>query len=244
MGARAMGMAYASSCSKDEWAIFNNPGGLAEIKNSVAAFSYNAYPSFKTFNRMAATISIPLKLGVTGLGVFRYGDNIYNEEVVSAGFSNRFGLASLGVKVNYIQYSAEGFGTKGVVTVSFGGIATLTEKLMVGAYITNINQPKISPTESAPSRLAAGFGYKPSEKILVCTEVEKDLAKKATWKTGMEYQFNNKFFIRTGFSISPDAAFAGFGFRPKKIAVDYALQYNFIIGLNHQATVAFKLKSK
>jgi hypothetical protein len=239
-----MGMGYASSCSGDEWSLFNNPAGLSDIKNSIAAFSYNAYPSFKTFNRMAATFSMPVKIGAAGIGMFRYGDNIYHEEIVSAGYSNRFGLASLGVKANYIQYSAEGFGTRGVLTVSFGGIASLTERLMIGAYITNINKPKITETETVPSRLTAGIGFKPSDKILVCTELEKDLAKKVIWKTGLEYQYNQKFFIRTGFSINPDAAFAGFGFKPGKLAVDYALQYNLNTGMNHQATVAFKFLKK
>jgi hypothetical protein len=243
MGARAMGMAYASSCSRDEWALLNNPAGLATVKNTTTSFTYNSYPSFKSFNTMAATLSVPIGIGVTGIGMFRYGDNVYNEQVLSAGFSNKLGIASLGAKVNYVQYTAEGYGTKGVVTVSFGGIASLTDKLLIGAYITNINRPRISGDQTVPAKVTAGLGYKASDNVFLCSELEKDLDQRTTWKTGIEYQFQQRFFLRTGFNVNPDAAFAGFGFR-KKIYIDYAAHYSFATGLNHQATVGFKLGKK
>jgi hypothetical protein len=79
MGSRAMAMGYASTCNQDEWALLNNPAGLSAVKNVTTAFTYNSYPAFKPFNRMAATFTAPLKFGVTGMSVFRYGDNLYNE---------------------------------------------------------------------------------------------------------------------------------------------------------------------
>jgi hypothetical protein len=80
--------------------------------------------------------------GVTSVGAFRFGDDLYNEQMVSLGFGNKFGIASLGVKANYIQYQADGFGTYGAVSIDFGGLAELTDQLSIGAYITNLNQAK------------------------------------------------------------------------------------------------------
>jgi hypothetical protein len=247
MGARSMGMAYASSCLHDEWAMLNNPAGLSVLKNVTSAFSYNAYPSFKTFNRMTATLSVPVKVGVAGVSVFRFGDNLYNEQIVSAGFANKFGLASLGLQVNYIQYEAQGFGNTGVVTVNMGGIATLTPQLMIGAHVTNVNQPKITSTddrEYVPTILSAGIAVKPSEKLLLCSEIEKDLRRKTKFKGGVEYTPFKKFSIRTGVDLNPDAGFIGFGIRPRRLVIDYALEYNLLIGINHQATVSYKFTNK
>jgi hypothetical protein len=243
MGARAQALGYTTSCVKDEWALFNNIGGLSDVKNTTTSFSYHAYPLFKTFNRMAAVICIPTKIGVIGTGVFSFGDKTYNEQVLSAGFSNQFGIASLGVKVNYIQYQAEGFGSTGVFTVSMGGIATLTPQLMVGAHITNINQPKITMDdqgETVPTKLNAGLAFKPSDKVFISGEIEKDISRDAILKVGVEYQFHKKFIMRTGLNLHPDAGFVGFGFKPKRFSLDYAMGYHVVLGVNHQATISFK----
>lgn len=246
MGARSMAMANASSCLSDEWSIFNNIGGLSEVSELRAAFSLDMHPRIQAFNRKAFIFALPVKAGVAGIGAFRFGDDIYNEQIFSAGFSNQFGIASLGIKGNYIQYQAEGFGSRGVFTVSFGGIAKLTPNFSVGAYITNINQPSISidKEEILPTLVTMGISINPSENFFLTSEIEKDLEREIIFKSALEYRFHKKFFFRTGFNLQPDAAFVGFGFKPRKIAVDYSTRYNPVLGFSHQATVAFQLKKK
>jgi hypothetical protein len=107
MGARAASVGYSSSTLTDEWSIFNNVAGLAKVTTIVAAFSYDVQPTFKPFNKAAATFSYPINIGVAGLGLFRFGDNLYNEQLLTLGYSSTFGLASLGVRLNYIQYSIQ-----------------------------------------------------------------------------------------------------------------------------------------
>ena len=240
-GARANGLGFASSCLEDEWSIFNNIAGLAKVDQVSAAFTYDAQPSFKPFNKAAAIFAMPLKFGVAGVGIFHFGDKLYNEQILTAGFSNTFGLASLGMKVNYVQYYAEGFGRKGVISISFGGIAKLAENLSLGAHIVNLNQPTISTSgnEKLPTVLVAGIGFKLSSKAYLTTEIEKDFDYTATWKTGFEYQLNKKFTFRTGFNVNPHAGFFGLGFRPRKFKLDYAYQHDFTFGTRHQATVGY-----
>lgn len=246
MGARSGGMGYASSCLEDEWSIFNNVGGLAHVSQITAAFSYDAQPAFKNFNKIAAVFSVPVKVGVGGVGIYRFGDNLYNEQILSGSFASTFGLASIGASVNYIQYNTEGFGRKDAVSVSAGGIARITPIISVGAYITNINQPKISrdDEERLPTLLTLGLSFKTTDKINIATEIRKDLDYDATWKVGMEYKVHTKFIFRTGFNINPNAGFAGFGFKSKKFSLDYAYAHYLDIDGRHQATVGYQFKSK
>lgn len=244
MGARAQGLGYASSCLKDEWAIFNNAGGLADIDHTTAAFTYASYPGFKPFNRMAAIVAVPSTYGVAGLGVFRFGDDLYNEQILTAAFSNTFGIASLGAKLNYIQYNAEGFGRRGVASFSFGGITRLTSRFSIGAHITNIFQPEISEGERLPTLLAVGIGFTPSDKLLLTSEIEKDIEFPFTWKAGLEYKVYKKFTFRTGFNIRPQAAFFGFGFTPSLFQLDYAYSHSMNMGAQHQASVSYRFKKK
>jgi len=246
MGAPAAGCAYASSCTRDEWALFNNVAGLADVKNTTAAFTYNAVPSFKLFNRMAAAVTLPVRFGVAGFGVYRLGNNLYNEQLLTAGFSNTLGLASLGIRINYVQYSAAGFGTKGAFSLNFGGIATLTPALSLGAHIINLNQPMLSKAdqERLPTIVCAGICLKVSAQTRITTEVEKDLDYPLLWKTGLEYRFQKKVFFRTGFALHPNAGFFGLGFKPKTLSIDYAFQYTGSRGAHHEATVGYGFNKK
>ncbi|HEX6226148.1 MAG TPA: hypothetical protein VFZ52_17135 [Chryseolinea sp.] len=241
IGGRAAGLAYSSSCLRDEWAIFNNIGGLGKVERAAVALTYDAQPSFKAFNRMSAVIALPTKVGVAGAGLFRFGDQLFSEQILALGFANTFGLASLGLKVSYIQYKAKGFGTKGIFALSFGGIANLTEKLSVGAHIINLNQPTLSAAdgEKLPTILVIGGAVNLSPQTLVTTELEKNLGYTLKWKTGVEYQPYKKIMLRTGFQLNPATAFFGFGFRPKKLSLDYSFQHNFLLGSRHQATLGY-----
>lgn len=245
MGARSQGLGFASASLTDEWSVFNNIGGLAKVNHITAACTYEARPGIAAFNTMAAVAALPISYGVTGIGIFRFGDDLYNEQLVTVGFSNTVGLASLGIRANYIQYHAEGFGNKGVFSLCFGGIATLSEMFSIGAYITNINQPALSEDdERLPTILTAGIAFTPTDKLLITAEIEKDLEYTPTWKAGLEYAFYKKFWFRTGLNLEPNAGFIGLGFKPEKFRIDYAFMQSFEQGSRHQATVAYRLKGK
>jgi hypothetical protein len=244
IGARPNGIGYASSTLFDTWGIFNNMAGTAKLENPIAACAYDLHPSLPGANRMAAVFALPLQVGVIGAGAYRFGDDLYNEHVLTAGFSNRFGLAALGAQLNYIQYRTEGFGSKGVWSINFGGIAEITPHLSVGAYVININQPSISKEDKLPTKLVAGIGFKPTEKVFLAAEIEKDLDYDPIWKMGLEYKFHPKFYGRTGYNINPNIAYFGLGFKAKKLVLDYALQHSNAFNLSHQASVAYQFASK
>lgn len=220
--------------------------GLAKTEGVSAGFSYHALPSAPFFNRMAAVFALPVKPGVAGIGLFRFGDDLYNEHVLSAGFANTFGLASLGVRLNYLQYRVHGLGTATALTVSFGGIATITPELLFGAHILNINQPIIdeSTEERAPTKLHASIAFMPSKKLIAAAEIEKDLRYRAIIKAGVEYEAFKKIIFRSGVNLHPQAAFFGLGFRPRKLTLDYAVQINEPFGLAHQASVTYQFKKR
>lgn len=242
IGARAAALGNSSSLLTDEWSLLNNIGGLAKVKDTNAAFSFEAKPALPGSSRMGATFSTPLKIGAVGVGVFKFGDKFYSEQILTTGFSNQFGIASLGLKLNYIQYRAEGFGTKSALSISVGGIAEITPQVSVGAYIQNLNQPKLINGERVPTRLAVGLSFKPTEQLLLITEVEKDIAYYPIVKAGMEYCVHKKIFARTGFNLNPEAAFFGIGFKGWRLKFDYAIQYNNSLNFAQQASACYRIE--
>jgi hypothetical protein len=244
IGAPAQGIGYATSCIGDEWSIFNNVAGMAKIKNPIAACTYLSIPSFKSFNRMAAVINIPFHLLTAGAAVYRFGDALYNEQILTLAAANKFGLASLGAKAEYIQYNIQGYGTKGFVSFSAGGIAELTPTLSVGAYIQHINQPQLSSyeNEKLPTWMNLGISFKPVTTVVITSEIQKALDFSPTYKAGLAYEVHKKIIIRTGFNIRPDKAFFGLGFRLKQFLFDYAFAFSQNTGSQHQASVGYKIK--
>lgn len=245
MGSRAAGLGYASAVLSDEWSLFNNAGGLGKAKQTSAAFAYEIKPALTGANRMAASALAHLKPGTLGIGVFKFGDDLYSEQMASVGFGNQIGNTSLGAKINYVQYRAEGFGTSKTVSVDFGGITTLTPQIQIGAYITNLTQSKLSgaSSERLPTRMVAGVGFKPSESVFLATEIEKDLAYAVMWRSGLEYVVYKKVFFRTGFNLNPSAFYFGLGAHKKNLKVDYSLRFSQLLGTAHQASLVFSWAS-
>lgn len=241
VGARAAGMGYTSSVLVDETALFNNVGALAENKKPASFFTYEARPALPGADRTSMGISLPTKFGVGAIGFFRFGDDLYSEQIASAGFGNKFGITSLGVKVNYIQYRAEGFGTKNAVSINFGGLAQITPQISVGAYIVNLNQSRISPDENLPTKLVTGIGFKPVDNFFIATELEKDLDYHVTWRTGAEYIIHKKVFARTGFNLNPSSTHFGLGTKTSRLKIDYAITFS-ALGTAHQASAIYQFQ--
>lgn len=244
MGARSAGMGYASVSMHDESSLFNNVGALAGTEQTSSFFAYEVSPALPGAHRAAAGIIVPSRGGVFGLGLFRFGDDLYHEQMIRLAYSNKLGIASLGVSLQYVQYTAESYGRKGAFSVDFGGRAQLTPELSVGAFIVNVSQSGLSPEEPLPVKLVAGIGFNPDERFMVITEVEKDLVYPATWKTGVEYVIHKKIFVRTGFNLNPNAAFFGLGAKTDRLKADYSIALNTFLGGAHQVSASYTLGHK
>lgn len=241
MSARAAGMGNASATLSDGSGVFNNPGGL-NFEIPVAFFAYEITPQLPGANRTSAAISLPFKVGVAAAGIFRFGDDLYSEQIVTAGFGSKVGITSLGLKANYVQYQAPGYQTQNAMSISFGGITAITKEISIGAYITNLNQARIADTELLTTKLIAGISIRPNESFLASTEIEKDLVYGATWRAGAEYSVNKKIFFRSGFSANPNAGFFGMGMKVKRMTCDFAMKLSQVPGNSFQASATYKLK--
>ena len=246
LGARANGLGNASVTIGDTWSMFHNIGGLAQVEDATAVFTYqNKYgiPEFKTFGGAFAK---PILNGVAGVGVFRFGGDLYNEQKINVGFSNQFGLTSLGLNVNYLQYNIEGVGSRGMVMLDFGGLATTTEEIVFGAQVTNISQAQLSSFsgEKVPTVITAVLSYRPAKGLILNTEIEKDLDFDAYFKFGLEYELIEKIKIRTGLTTEPFESAFGVGFYPSSFDVDYAFRNNPNLGDIHELSITYRFDKR
>ncbi|MBX2943708.1 MAG: hypothetical protein KF860_15330 [Cyclobacteriaceae bacterium] len=241
MGGRSAALGNATSTISDNWSLFNNMAGISKAESTTASFAYAISPALPGANRMAASITLPASIGVFGTGVFKFGDELYSEQIISAGYANQLGLAALGIKVNYVQYKAEGLGTRSALSIHFGGIAELSPKVLVGAYIMNLNQPKISldTDEKLPVKLVTGVQFHPEESLILLLEIEKDIHYEPSLKGGVEFGIHKKVKARTGFNLNPNSIHGGIGYQSTRLIIDYALQYNPVIKTSYQLSTSY-----
>lgn len=246
LGARAGGVANTSVTLADAWSLFNNVGALTGIEQSTIMATYQNRYRIAAFNTFGAGYVKPMLNGVAGISVFRFGDDLFNEQKLGLSFSNKFGVVSLGATINYLQINMEGLGTKGILIGDFGGLATITDQLVFGAHISNINQAQLSSFtgEKIPTIMRAGLSYRPIKGLMLNTEVEKNLDFDALFKIGLEYKIMDMITVRTGIITEPFESAYGIGFTPGKIIVDYAYRSNPDIGDIHELSVSYKIKSK
>lgn len=241
MGARSAAIGGASVTIGDEWSLFNNIGGLANFEEKSIFTSFKNKYGISEFTSLALGGTYPMLGGTAGLGMFRFGDDLYNEQRVNLGFSNQLGIVSLGLNISYYQLNIEGAGSRKAMMIDFGGRAQLTEQLYFGAHVSNLNQAKLSTVtdERIPTVMKTGLSYRPSQDLMLNAEVEKVVDEDATFKLGLEYEIIENLRLRTGFRTKPFESTFGLGFYPGKFKADYSYNNNPDLGGIHEISLGY-----
>ncbi|WP_162555749.1 PorV/PorQ family protein [Reichenbachiella versicolor] len=244
MGARSAAIANSNSTLGDEWALFNNIGGLAHSQTTNLFATYRNPYGLTELSSIAAGISHPALKGVLGLGVYRYGGDELNEHRIHLGYSNKLGPISLGINIGYFQLRIDEGGSTNSFMVDFGGQAQLSNHLFFGAQISNINQSKLSDVteEKVPTYMKTGISYRPSRFLMLNLDVEKSIDSDLRIKTGIEYMIIEMIYLRTGLTTEPFNSCFGLGFKSKKIGVDYAYSIHTDLGGIHQISFSYLIQ--
>ncbi|WP_200976158.1 hypothetical protein [Echinicola sp. 20G] len=240
-GARSVGLANAHTTLDDAWSVFNNIGALGMLQKSSVFCSYDHRLGLNELTTLAAGGVVPTPIGNLGISLSHYGGQLFNQQVLGAGFSNKFGIGSFGIKASYFQTNIEGYGRSASPVFELGGLVELGPKVFWGAHIYNFTRAKISNNteDYLPTIVKSGISYRPNEKLLVNVEAEKDILLDPLMKIGLEYNFTNRFWARCGIRTNPSNLHFGIGFHPKNISLDYAVAQNSQLGLTHHFSMNY-----
>lgn len=247
---RAAGIGNAAVTLNDQWAIFNNIGGLAWIEKTSAFTSFDNRFGMTGFNTVTAGIVVPTKFGMAGgLTISQFGGEAYRETNFSVGISHKMSNVSIGLRANYFQLAIEGLGTRRMLAFEFGGVMKLTQTLWLGAHVYNFNQARVADfqDERLPVLMKAGISYRPTEKVMLNLETEKDINFPQTIKAGLEYKVIPTFVLRTGISTKPFISSYGFSFSFYAFEFLYSLNTHPQLQPSHHIALAYqfrKLKKK
>ncbi|MDA0194728.1 MAG: hypothetical protein O2887_01470 [Bacteroidetes bacterium] len=242
-GAESMAIGNAAITTDNAWSIFNNPAGLYSTEQPAILFTHQRKYGIGALSTSGAAFLYPFKTGALGIGVSRFGDELYNEQKLNLVFGNKVGMVALGGSLNYYQLNIEGYGNRGIAYFDFGGIVNFSEQFVFGAFISNINQGRISKVENGrvPTIMRSGISYRPVDVFRINIEIEKDLDFPEVFKAGIDYKFYKQFSMRMGFKSNPFIGSLGLGMNSKKIGSSYAFAHDPVLGMIHELSVEYKL---
>ena len=240
-GPRALGTGQSGLMHTDIWAIHNNVGALGWLKKAGAGVSFENRYALSALNQISFAVAIPNeRWGVAAIGASRFGSEIYNQTRAQLGWAKAFGIASVGLEAQMYQVGAQDFASRQFFILNFGGLAQLTPKLHFAGSVSNITQTKASDyqNEKIPTIVRAGLSFIPNKKVKLMSEVQKDLDQKALVKIGLEYEFIEHFWLRTGFTSQTMQVCGGVGAQWRNLVFDFAfarhpqLGWTNAIGIN------------
>lgn len=239
-------MADVSVTDMNPCCIFNNIGGLAGNTSRMSVFfTYQNYVSLPGLHKVTAGFHGSIGPIHLGAGLFRFGEEIFNEQMLIVGAGHKIRHTSLGISLQYHQFHMEQYGNIGTVSISFGGITKINDNLLLGAFIFNASQASLSENtgEKIPTVMNLGLSYTMKTGFRFCIESEKEIDYPVSIRSGLEYNYRKKFFIRSGIKIQPFASCYGIGFHSRRFIIDYGLQNNRQLGISQQVSLVFFIKS-
>lgn len=205
-GARNESLARATIAVSDSWALFYNPAGLVYGNTELVAGYQTKYTPLG-INDGVFGFTFPIKNTALGIGASYFGDNLLSKSKLIATVAHSIGKTSLGIKTTYNQLRIDKIGSKGIIYIDIGGKISISDQFDIGMVITNINQAKFDTLSlSSPNTsVQVGINFHPHEKLLLLTQIEKNISNPALIRIGLEYLISNYVAVRTGIIPSPAA---------------------------------------
>jgi len=238
-GARNTGIGNTSSTLTDGWSVFNNIGSLGMMEESSFVLGYQNRYNIHELQSLAGGVTFAQDWATIGIGIFRFGGDLFNEQKVKLAIGHQLDMISLGVGLNLIQYSTEGFETISKVALEFGGTFKLSRQITIAAHLYNFQK-----SEYVPTVMKAGFSYQPINSLMINIETEKDLDLKEIVRVGIEYQILSPLYLRTGLQTNPIRSSYGIGYILKSFNFDYAFVDNVDLSAIHEVSITYQLRNK
>ena len=245
IGARSAGMANASVCLTDIWAVHHNQAALVGLEQAGVSAYYENRFLVSNLNLQGATAVLPTpKAGVFGLTYSRFGNTLYNQSRYGLVYGKKlWKFLSVGVQLSYLNtHIAENYGDRHSFIAEIGLLSQVTPKLRVGFHAFNLTRTKLADAydERVPMNFRLGLQYDFSAKVRVAIEAEKDLELPPVFKGGIEYQPVKIFLIRIGVGSQPFHADFGLGLKLKNFHFDIAGSIHPVLGFSPKASLAYR----
>ncbi len=241
-GASGLAMGNIRTVSNDINSIFGNQAGLAHLEDlNFTAFGENRF-FLADVNQFSAGVGLPTSAGNFGLALQYFGFEGYNEQKIGVAYARKLAQRfSIGAQVDYLNLRIPDYGNQGAITFEIGFQAQINEQLTLGTHIFSPIAIEWTTADVVPTIFAIGASYRPTPKLVLLAEVEKDFEYPLDVKFGLEYQVIEVLSLRLGVNTYPFQNSFGIGLRMKQLRIDVASVYHRVLGVTTGFSVSYAL---
>lgn len=235
LSARSNGVSNASVAFTGINSIFNNQAGLADLENAGILLSGQQTFVNPNSDNLGVGFAIPTFSGTFGIDIHHFINDDLNQVILGFAYARKL-MPNLSAGIQFEMRSSQ-FAPydrlrlflserKELFTVEIGLQYKLLERLLIGVHVSNPARIEMREDEFLPRVIRAGATYFIAEKILIHTELEKDLELPLVFKSGLEWELANEFWLWTGFQYKPITFNVGAGYKFKNgLRIDLACFY-------------------
>ena len=245
-GAGQAGMGHTGVAATDLFGGSANQAGLAFLELSAIGISTQRSFFVEGIDRHLATAALVTNSGTFGIQARYFGYPAYNEQIIGVAYGRKLtDHFSIGVQFDYLGLKISEYGTASAFTFEAGLLYELNSEVRVGAHIYNPIQVTIGELENpVPSIFALGLNYRPSEKVVIALEGEKDFNNPLNIKGGIEYRLADWIGLRLGTTTQPVLITSGVGFQLDNLHIDIATSIHSYLGLTPMASLHYEFGKK
>ncbi len=242
MGGRAVAMAKAGTAlPSDNWAVFHNPALIDVEERHFGLFAIRYY-GLRELEDHAAVITFPgsfsfrgdeMSFGVAA-GIHSYGFKLFRETQIRGGWSIRRKRLRFGMVMNYVHLQISGYGSTGLPAVDTGLAVELIRGFRVGYRVANLflGGSGYGEIDRYPAEMAIGLSWNGMPRLLMTSELVKDVLYPVSFRTAMEWEGVAGIFFRGGWTTAPLTWSTGAGFQLSRVTANIAVQKHPVLGLS------------
>ncbi|MBI2268880.1 MAG: hypothetical protein HYU69_00825 [Bacteroidetes bacterium] len=244
VGARSGALGNTSVIYSDVWSAFNNQAGLAFVKDISAGVNYENRFLISELSLRSVAAVLPFKGTTTfGISASSLGYHLYSENKYGLAIAKSFGeKISAGVQIDYLKAQiAEGYSSKGIMTIEMGMLFKPIKDLIIGAHVFNPVRSRLNDynDERVATIMKIGASYLFSEKVLLAVEVNKRTDEQPQFRTGLEYFILKNLYLRAGIGTNPSSISFGAGLSLKQVKIDLSSSYHQVLGYTPQIAIVY-----
>ncbi len=246
-GARAAALGHAFAGVDGEfWSLYHNPAGIAHVSDLAAGVYFEQRFLLSELNFGSAGLVVPIfDKQAVGLQINSFGFSAYQENRIALSYGiAAFENFSVGARINYNLFSIEDLGDANAFFVDVGLMTRITPELTLGISATNVNRVRIKTQtlqEDLPTRVTAGLAYRPTQKVMLVADIQKEVDQEVSFRGGVEYSVLPSVIARVGVGNEPLTWAAGFGILFGPMAMDVSLAHTERLGYTPTLSLSYDL---
>lgn len=240
----ALGQAFVG-VRGEFWGLFYNPASISTVAQIEIGAYFERRFLINELNYGSAGIVIPFAgTQAVGLEASTFGFDLYRETQAGLSYGITFlEIFSIGVKANYANLNISENGSTDVFYVDAGLNVSITKDISLGFSAFNVNRAELESqtglTQDIPTVFAAGLAYRPSDKVLVVADMNKDVDHPVSFRGGIEYYIIPELCARVGVSSEALNWSTGLGLKVAGLRLDVAFSNHEQLGFTPHVSLSY-----